>query len=157
MTRLICRVRKIPVADSPEERVRQTLISHMIGPAGYPSSLLAVEVPLKNLVGPSNRPPPRRRIDIVCYYPTQEGLKPFLLVECKAVMPRAAALRQLNGYNLFLQAPVIALAWPGNIVMCFKGKTVYQGAIDQMPLYDELLRKFLFQNFDLAYSDRREM
>ena len=157
MTRLICRVRKIPVADSPEERVRQTLISHMIGPAGCPSSLLAVEVPLKSLVGPSSRPPPPRRIDIVCYSSTQDGLKPFLLVECKAAMPRTAALRQLNGYNHFLHAPVLALAWPDNIVMCFKGKTVYQGTVDQMPSYDELLHKFLFHNFDLAYSDRREV
>lgn len=154
MTRLICRVRKILVADSPEERVRQELISHLIGPAGWPPSLLAVEVSLQSLVDPASRPLPRRRIDIVCYYPTQEGLKPLLLVECKAAKPRVAALRQVNGYNRFLQAPAIALAWPGNIVICYKGKTVYQGTIDQMLSY-EMLRKFLFHNFDLAYSDRQ--
>ena len=140
MTRLMCHVRKIPVADSPEERVRQALISHMIGPAGFPSSLLAVEVPLKILVGPSDRPTPRRRIDIVCYYPIQGGLRPLLLVECKAAKPSAAALRQVNGYNHFLHAPAIALAWPGNIVIWCKGKTVYQGSVDQMPSYKELLQ-----------------
>jgi hypothetical protein len=142
------------VADSPEERVRQELISHLIGPVGCPPSLLAVEVSLQCLVGPSCGPLPRRRIDIVCYYPTQEGLKPLLLVECKAVKPRITALRQVNGYNRFLKAPAIALAWPGNIVICHKGNAVYQGTIDQMPSY-EMLRKSLFHNFDLAYSDRQ--
>jgi hypothetical protein len=133
MTRLMCRVRKILVADSPEERVRQEVISHLIGPAGYSPSLLAVEVSLQSLAGPSRGPVPRRRIDIVCFGPSHDGLKPLLLIECKAEMPRSSALRQVNGYNRFLQAPAVALAWPGNIVICHGGRILYQGPIRQMP------------------------
>ena len=148
---LVCRVRKILVADSPEERVRQELISHLVGPAGWPLSLLAVEVSLKNLLGPSKGALPRRRLDIVCFDRNQGGVAPFLLIECKASMPRLCALRQINGYNRFLNAAVVALAWPGNIAVYCNGESVYQGPIGQMPSHDEL-RKFLFQNFDLAYS-----
>ena len=138
MARLMCRVRKILVADSPEERVRQELLSCLIGPAGYPPYLLAVEVSLQTLVGLHQGPLPRRRIDIVGYCPSKEGLVPLLLVECKAAVPQTSALRQVNGYNRFIHAPAIALAWPGAIVICSNGKTIYQGPMDHMPSYEIL-------------------
>ncbi len=36
-------IRRKSVADTPEERVRQALLSQMIGPLGFPKGLLAVE------------------------------------------------------------------------------------------------------------------
>ena len=151
---LVCRVRRTVVADSPEERVRQELLSFLAGPGGYPPGLLAVEVSLASLVGLVQGPLPRRRLDIVCFHPlSQGGLAPLLLVECKAAAPRPSALSQVNGYNRSLQAAAVALAWPGAIVLCRDGATLYQGSIAQMPSY-EILRKILFQNSDSAYSNK---
>ena len=138
---LICRIRKIPVADTPEERVRQELLAHLTGPAGYPASLLAVEVPLKSLV--LSGPVPALRLDIVCFALAHEGIVPVLLVECKAAEPRSCALRQLNGYNRYLKAAAAALAWPGNIAICRNGEIVYEGSVAQMPAF-ELLEKSPF-------------
>ena len=130
---LICRIRKVLVADTPEERVRQELLAHLTGPAGYSPSLIAVEVPLKSLV-PSALVP-RRRLDIVCFAPASEGLVPVLLIECKAAAPRGCALCQLNGYNRYLRAAAAALAWPGHIAICRNGAIVYEGSVAQMPAY----------------------
>ena len=109
-------VRKGGVKITPEERVRQRLISRMVKELGFPLAFLAVEKELKLLphlrLIPSNKIP-RRRIDIVAFakgihpdYP----LFPLLLVECKAVALTPKVARQVVGYNDVVKAPFVAVA-----------------------------------------------
>lgn len=104
---MICLIRKIPVASTPEEEVRQALLHHMVFVAGYPRELISVETSLSSLPNRDLKVPDRRA-DILVYTPV--SLKPLMLVECKAVPLNADALRQALGYNHFVGAPWIVLA-----------------------------------------------
>jgi hypothetical protein len=126
---LVCRIRAVSVHDTPEERVRQQLLAYLMGPFGAPRSLIGVEVSLKTIVTCTSRPVPNRRLDIVCFSNHQGSLNPFLIIECKASKPLPGAISQINGYNFFVGAPVIALAWPGNILVSHHGKTLFEGQI----------------------------
>ena len=137
-SKLVCLVRSVPVQDTPEERVRQHLLSHLIGPFGCPRSLIGVEVSLKALIACSAGPVPSRRLDIVCFSQRQGSCLPLLIIECKASRPLSAAVFQLNGYNFFIHAPVIALAWPGNILVSHQGKALFEGDMTLMPTYQRL-------------------
>lgn len=83
----------------PEEQVRQALL-RQLNELGYPSSLIAVE----KEIGAG------RRADIICYHKVEGELKPYLLIECKAVSLNQAAINQVIGYNHDVQAPYIAVA-----------------------------------------------
>jgi hypothetical protein len=104
---MICLIRKIPVASTPEEEVRQALLHHMVFQAGYPRELIAVEASLSCLPNQDLKAPVRRA-DILVFTPS--SLKPLMLVECKAIPLNAEALRQALGYNHFVGAPWIVLA-----------------------------------------------
>ncbi len=67
-------VRKIYCALTPEEKVRQTVLHHLIEDRKYPSGLVAVEYSIK--VNGLNK-----RCDIVVFNRCGE---PFMIVECKA-------------------------------------------------------------------------
>ena len=110
-------VRREGVKHTPEEQVRQALISQMVEKLGYPLALLAVEKELKQLPhlrGRSSQKIPRRRIDIVAIakeihpdYP----LFPLLLVECKGDIELSPkVVQQVVGYNDLVQAPFVAVA-----------------------------------------------
>jgi hypothetical protein len=135
---LVCLVRSIAVPDTPEEQVRQHLLSHLIGAFGCPRSLIGVEVSLKAVVPWYGHQMPSRRLDIVCFFHHQGLLRPLLIIECKAARPASKAISQLNGYNFFVQAPAIALAWPGIIHMVLHGKKLFEGPFAQMPTYQQL-------------------
>lgn len=90
-----CLIRKKEVADTPEERVRQTLLQALVNELGFPKGLLSVERGIGT-----------RRTDIVCY--TREGF-PLLLIECKAGPLNETALQQALGYNETLKAPFLAI------------------------------------------------
>lgn len=119
---LRCRLRRRHVAATPEELIRQRLLYLMVEEKGYPPSLLAVEVSLYHLLGGDKKKLPFRRIDIVCYTPAADGgLKPLLLVECKALIVSEGTLRQAASYNYYLAAPFLTLA---------SGTTLYTGSYD---------------------------
>jgi hypothetical protein len=105
-------IRAIWVAATPEEKVRQKLLSRMISEWGFPKSLIGVEKDLASLEPSQNsgKIPPNRRIDLVCYAPIQGKTLPLLLVECKAIEINEAAERQLLGYNASVGAFFVALA-----------------------------------------------
>jgi hypothetical protein len=90
-------IRKDWFVCTPEEWVRQHVINYLINSKRYPSSLIAVEksVILNDLA---------KRFDIVVY---SNDLKPYLLVECKAMYVEltAAVAEQAMRYNLVLKAP----------------------------------------------------
>lgn len=113
---LYCLIRKKWVAGTPEEQVRQRLLSEMVA-AGYPEATLAVEKDLRqmpHLALNSHQQLPDRRADIVCFakgiHP-DHSLYPLLLVECKAEKQLALpVIQQAIGYNYFVQAYYLLIA-----------------------------------------------
>lgn len=106
--KLYCRLRKTYVAHTPEEAVRQSFIAYLLDEKKMPENWLAIEVSLHSFVAPPVKPP-QRRIDLLLFDGSGQGLRPLLLVECKAVPLNAAAERQLLSYNLFVKAPFVCL------------------------------------------------
>ncbi len=100
------------MAATPEEEVRQQLLRWMIDSLGYPRGHLAVEQSLRDLPHLRNSPlkTPKRRADILCYKKGKSSLLPVLLVECKAIPLTPAMIRQVVGYNQFVQATYVVLA-----------------------------------------------
>lgn len=107
-SRLYCRLRKTYVAHTPEEEVRQSFISYLLDEKKMPEGWLAIEVSLSSFVAPPLKPP-NRRIDLLLFDGSGNGLRPLMLVECKAVPLNGAAERQLLSYNLFVKAPFVCL------------------------------------------------
>lgn len=103
---LFCLMRQESVADTPEERVRQRLLHHLIHKLHFPKSGIVVERALNQLPHIEAADIPDRRADILCYL---QG-KPLLLIECKAAPLNDVAMRQLIGYNHYVQAFFICLA-----------------------------------------------
>lgn len=142
--KLVCLVRSIPVQDTPEERVRQHLLAHLLGPFGCARSLTGVEVALKSLALSSHPLIPRRRVDIVCFSIHKGALAPLLMIECKASRPLPRAINQLNGYNFFVKAPFLAIAWPGAIRVSHHGELLFEGELGRLPTYQKLRSLTLF-------------
>jgi len=124
-----CLVRNIEVQETPEERVRQETLHYLF--SVFPSHLIAVEVSIKKL-SPLQKVP-NRRVDIVCYTPGT--LTPRLLVECKASRPKANIFDQLLGYNYFIRAPILAIAWPHTISIREKEEVLYEGKVSTIPSF----------------------
>lgn len=108
----------------------------MIDELGYPKGLLAVEKDLSNLTGSD----PSRRIDIVCYTPGTDGLRPLLLIECKAEKSGPEAERQVFGYNEAIRAPFIALA-SGSEIKTLWRETDRIASVPFLPRFHELLEQ----------------
>lgn len=103
VVRVFDRLRKIHVALTPEEWVRQHFVAMLIEELGYPEGLMANEVPL-TLNGTS------RRCDTVVY--SREGLQPLMIVEYKA--PNVALTQrvfdQIVRYNTVLRTPWLVVS-----------------------------------------------
>lgn len=118
MDKLFDPIRKEWVAATPEEKVRQTWLLHMVEKLGYPPALIAVEKEIAAFSCPRSKPP-HRRLDAVIFAKEEKGaLAPLLLLECKAVKLTDRALRQVASYNEYVKARYIALvnadeAWLG--------------------------------------------
>ncbi len=110
-----CRIRREWVAATPEEGVRQNLLSLLIEGRGFPLASIAVEKGLKQMphLAMINGNIPDRRADIVCFstgiHP-HHSLYPLLLIECKAVKLTDKMVNQLTGYNHFIRAYFICIA-----------------------------------------------
>jgi hypothetical protein len=129
----------------PEEKIRQRFIEKMVGELGYPRALLAVEKDLASLAFLSAAMDPNRRLDILALTPGGEGLKPLLLVECKAKEIDEAALSQVLGYNRALGAPFVCLT-NGTITKTFWKEIDSEHAMNLvsipfLPSYRQLLEK----------------
>jgi len=118
-----CLIRNKPIANTPEERVRQSLIQKMIKVLGFPKGLISIE-----------RGIAQRRFDLVCY---SNSMKPLVLIECKAEKIDDAAMRQALGYNDTIKAPFICLASATEVITFWqeKGK---MGSVPFLPKYSEL-------------------
>lgn len=109
-----CTIRKESVKETPEERVRQETLSSLLS-LGYPASLIVVERKMSDLphISAPKAKMPNRRIDVICYQGAT--LCPLLLIECKANAFKDKELRQLLGYNFYIQAKYIALVSPQKV------------------------------------------
>lgn len=111
---LFCPIRKLWVVATPEELVRQSLIQMMTKELGFPASGIAMEKGLNQMphLSRSSVPIPTRRADIVVFakdiHP-DHIFYPLLLIECKAVPLTEKVIRQVVGYNQFVNARFIAI------------------------------------------------
>lgn len=140
--RALCCIRREPVAETPEERVRQALLKKMTEELGFPAHLLAVEKALHQFPHlAQKRALPDCRVDIACFasniFPGRE-LSPLLIIECKAVPITGSALEQVIGYNYFCEAPYVAVANEQSIRLSWLGDNGWE-SIDFLPHYQDLL------------------
>lgn len=126
-------MRRREVAACPEEIVRQRLLARMLGPLGYPRGQMAVE---KNLFSVDLQ----RRVDLVCFYPVKDLMKPLLLVECKAALLTIEAENQLFGYNIQIGAPFLCLVNDVEIKMLWQEQNSMR-SISFLPSYAQLIEK----------------
>jgi hypothetical protein len=105
----------------------------MLGPLAFPKGLIAVEKKVGAL---------SRRTDVVAYCRGEEGgLRPLVLVECKAEKADEEAYRQASGYNGLLAAPYLCLAHGGGIRTFWKeGEEIR--SVPFLPPYAQLLQRF---------------
>lgn len=105
---IYCLSRKKHVPATPEEKVRQGCLSHLVNVLSYPLSNIAIEKSLEDLpqFKTIETPVIKRRFDILVY---KDG-SPFLLIECKQGKLMPKHYEQLKGYNHYVCAPFIALA-----------------------------------------------
>jgi hypothetical protein len=105
-------IRRLWVAATPEEGIRQRILKKMVYALGFPKELIVVEKELKELPHLTASHLPQRRIDILCYgkeiHP-EHPLYPLLLIECKRDAIDEKAAEQLIGYNAHVKAYFIAL------------------------------------------------
>lgn len=134
---LTCLIRKERVAATPEEIVRQRILTAMVGTLGYPQSCLAVEKSLRQL--PYVKNAPARRADILCYSKESASLYPLLLMECKAVKLNEKMKAQVCGYNAFVKAYFVAIANAEEVIVGWMDRQTreYQ-FIPGMPRYADL-------------------
>jgi len=132
--KIFCPIRKIWLESLPEERVRQNIIRCMISEWGYPPELISCEKELKELCGQKGASVPNRRLDIVAFYTQGSELRPLFVIECKADRMTKAALRQLVGYNYFINAPFIGIGTKDGLVCWQKN----QEAVQEAPTYSLL-------------------
>lgn len=117
-------IRKKYVLLTPEEWVRQHILSHLIQEKKYPQSVIAVEKAVK--VG--NR---SKRFDILIY----KQAKPWMLIECKSPQVKLGkqVLSQILSYHSTFQAHYLIIT-NGNELMCYN--THYNNWQNQIPDYE---------------------
>ncbi len=104
-------IRKKYVALTPEEKVRQHIISVLVKDKNIPQSLISVEAQIK--VGKLIK-----RFDILVY---DRELKPWMIIECKKedIVLSPEILNQAIRYNKTTNAPYLLIT-NGIDFFCFK-------------------------------------
>jgi len=123
-------IRKKFVDLTPEEWVRQHVVSYLIHIKNIPASLISIE---KQLVLNGTK----RRTDAVVY---NSVLSPLLIIECKApsVILNQETVNQALGYNLVLNVPYVLLT-NGLSHVCFHYVDQKATILSEIPSFQELL------------------
>lgn len=136
-------VRNLWVIATPEEIVRQNLLKKMIYELSYPRELISVEKALSEIPFFTSIPAPMRRIDVACFAPKihpSHALYPLLLIECKENKKEAEkAWQQVQGYNSFLKACFLAIAYPEGALFGFLQEGKMQ-VLSYLPTYLQLMQ-----------------
>ncbi|WP_348663697.1 type I restriction enzyme HsdR N-terminal domain-containing protein [Chlamydia vaughanii] len=154
-------IRHKTLTSTPEEEVRQELITFLIEELLYPPNLIIVEKGLKTLFPLLNRKDihlPRRRPDLLVVTPitytspqgethTFGDPKPLLLIECKARVINQQTINQLLSYNYIIGAPCLSVVChkkqqTGFVNPQTKTLDFYPG----LPSYTQLLSYYLTLN-----------
>ncbi|MBS1511413.1 MAG: type I restriction enzyme HsdR N-terminal domain-containing protein [Bacteroidetes bacterium] len=103
--------RKIWVALTPEEWVRQNFLQYLVQVKQYPAALIAVEKQIK--LGDINK-----RFDIVVY---NTASQPWMIIECKEMNTplNQSVLNQVLTYNITMQVPYLVIT-NGSYCMAFQ-------------------------------------
>ena len=139
MTTLWDPIRCQHVCSTPEERVRQKWILAMTQSLGYPRGLLAVEKSIKNVSQKQNFGGPSRRVDILCFTPGGDGLRPLLIVECKAQDEGEIPDAQVEGYNFSVGAPFVCVI-QGDNAKTFWSEGGKVTSVPFLPQYIDLVK-----------------
>ena len=107
---LIDKMRGVAIRATPEEKIRQKLLHVLIEELFFPKEYVVVEKALSELPHLKGKHAPKRRLDILCYFPNHDQLLPLLLIECKKSGGGEQALKQVSGYNYWVGAPFVAIA-----------------------------------------------
>lgn len=124
---LLCTIRRVMVKDSPEERLRQTVLQRMVSEWGYPPSLIVVEKSLKQLPTLTTFPSLSRRVDVLVLKRNPHPDRPYsplLLIEFKAARWSNADKRQLTAYAHFIQPSFCALVDPERTLLFNRSHSV---------------------------------
>ena len=142
--KIYCEGRKTWVSCTPEEIVRQRLISELTTSLKFPINHIVLEKAVRQMphLYLSNQRIPDRRVDIVCFakgiHPKHD-LYPLLIIECKAAKLTSKVISQVVGYNHFIKAPFIAVANATEIQFGFNAGQNQYTFIPYIPSYQELI------------------
>ncbi len=137
---------------SSEELIRQSWLHRMIKELSFPKEFLAVEKAVGSLPYLRQRFPqlPSRRIDILSFSKKRPHdvlsddpsfLYPLLLIECKNGPLSDQALDQVLSYNVFIEAPYVAVVNYDQIRLCYHHQTS-RFEIDRLPSFSQLMGAF---------------
>lgn len=131
-------VRKTKLVATPEEKVRQAVLHHLIHELSFPKESICVEKELKSLPHLSQTAVPDRRVDILCF---SKG-EVVLMIECKKEKLLPKDFDQLIGYNYYVKAPYIALIGDHELLVNkYDRTTKIYSSLSRLPTYSELLCK----------------
>lgn len=146
---IYCSIRKEWIVALPEENVRQQWIKTLVEELGFPLSSLTVEKSLRHMPHLAHQTSklPSRRADIIAFAPDIHpgySLYPLLLIECKALKITQKMVRQVVGYNYYLQAPYIALVNQNECLFGWKDQTSSPeyAFSNKIPSYSQLMNRF---------------
>lgn len=137
---LIDKMRGVAIRATPEEKIRQKLLEVLIEELFFPREYVVVEKALSELPHLQGKRVPKRRLDILCYFPIHDQLLPLLLIECKKSRRTKQALRQVNGYNYWVKAPFVAVANQEGILLKYLDIASNEIVIKEgLPSYQDLI------------------
>lgn len=137
---LIDKVRGVAIRATPEEQIRQKVLKMLIEDLFFPKEYIVVEKALSELPHLKEKRAPKRRLDILCYFPAQDQLLPLLLIECKKSGLRNQAFTQVSGYNYWIEAPFVAVANQECIFVKYLDIVSHEVVIREgLPSYQDLI------------------
>ncbi|QZA59149.1 type I restriction enzyme HsdR N-terminal domain-containing protein [Candidatus Rhabdochlamydia porcellionis] len=137
---LIDKMRGVAIRATPEEKIRQKLLKVLIEELFFPKECIVIEKALSELPHLQGKHVPKRRLDILCYFPMHDQLLPLLLIECKKSGGTKQALSQVNGYNYWVKAPFVAVANQEGILLKYLDIASNEIVLKEgLPSYQDLI------------------
>jgi len=136
VSRFLDPVRQKYVQITPEETIRQHVISYLMNQIGVPRENILVEESLAHLDKEL-----KHRVDVLVWYLEENKRKNLLLVECKksGVSLEGETTEQALTYNKYLAAPFILLTNDAQSLVYHYSKTAHRyEALQTLPSFEEM-------------------
>jgi hypothetical protein len=126
--KVLCKIRKKLVELTPEEAVRQSVLSFLINEKHFPACFISLEYPLKNC-------DKKKRSDILVQ---NNKFEKILLVECKAENVKITndTFKQILQYNIELNAKYLLVS-NGKESYCFTANNGDLTFLQEVPDFEE--------------------